>query len=139
MNYKIVAKYIKDLNFKISDTKSFFLLAENIANYKVKINIKSNPIKEKIISIETTILLSPVKEDLKNIIANITHSTLIEFGEKINDKKKLEKIILVEVPTTIYPDLRKTFIHLFESSGFKNIKIDEVINFEKLYEQRKTQ
>ena len=36
-------------------------------------------------------------------------------------KKKLEKIILVEVPTIIYPDLIKTFIHLFESSGLYSI------------------
>ncbi len=139
MNYKIVAKYIKDLNFKILDTKTFFLLTENIGNYKVKINIKSNHIKEKIISIETTILLSPIKNDLQGIIANITHSTLIEFEKEINDKKRLEEIILIEVPTTIYPELRKTFVYLFESSGFNNVKIDENVDFKKLHDQRRVQ
>ena len=42
MKYKIIAKYIKDLNFKIPNPKAFFLLSKNISNYKIKIDIKSN-------------------------------------------------------------------------------------------------
>ena len=42
MNYKIVAKYIKSLNFEIPNPKIFFLLTQNIENYKINIDIKSN-------------------------------------------------------------------------------------------------
>ena len=48
MNYKIVAKYIKDLKFEIPNPKTFFLLAKEIGNYRINIDIKSNQFKEKI-------------------------------------------------------------------------------------------
>ena len=47
MNYKIIGKYIKDLNFSIPNPKIFFLLSKNISNYKINIDIKSNQIKQK--------------------------------------------------------------------------------------------
>ena len=63
MNYKIIAKYIKNLEFKIPSPKTFFLLSKNISNYKIKIDIKSNQIKEKIVEVETTLSLNsfPIK------------------------------------------------------------------------------
>ena len=51
----------------------------------------------------------------------------------------MEKIILIEVPNRIYPELRKIFIFLFENSGFKEIKINETVDFEKLYKTKKIQ
>ena len=47
MSYKIIGKYIKDIDFNIPNSKTFFLLSKNIANYKINIDIKSNQIKEK--------------------------------------------------------------------------------------------
>ena len=51
----------------------------------------------------------------------------------------MEKIILIEVPSKIYPELRKIFVFLFENSGFKDVKISETVDFEKLYKMRKVQ
>ena len=51
----------------------------------------------------------------------------------------MEKIILIEVPTKIYPELRKIFVFLFENSGFKDVKISENVDFENLYKMRKVQ
>ena len=96
MSYRIVGKYIKDLEFSIPNSKAFYLLTENIANYKINIDIKSNKIA-------------------------------------------LEKIILIDVPDKIYPELREVFVKLFEYSGFKDIKINEKIDFNKLYKIRKAQ
>ena len=42
MNYKIIAKYIKNLNFDISKPDKFFSLTKDISKYKFKIDIKSN-------------------------------------------------------------------------------------------------
>ena len=57
------------------------------------------------------------------------------MSELIKDKKEIEKIILIEVPTKVYPELRKIFIFIFESSGFKEIQINETVDFEKLYKK----
>ena len=51
----------------------------------------------------------------------------------------MEKIILIKVPDKIYPELRKIFVFLFENSGFKDVKINETVDFEKLYKMRKVQ
>ena len=54
-------------------------------------------------------------------------------------KDEMENIILNGVPSKIYPELRKIFIFLFENSGFKDVKISETVDFEKLYKMRKVQ
>ena len=54
-------------------------------------------------------------------------------------KREIEKIILIDVPTEIYAELRKIFISLFENSGFKDIRISESVDFEKLYNLRRIQ
>ena len=59
-------------------------------------------------------------------------------GDQLS-KEKMEKIILIEVPSKIYPELRKIFVFLFENSGFKDVKISENIDFEKLYKMKKIQ
>ena len=139
MNYKILAKYIKDLKFEIPNSKVFFLLAKNISNYKINIDIKSNQIKEKIIEIETTLTLNPIKNDFEKINIKITHASIVELKIKMLSKKELEKIILINVPEEIYSEIRQTFIFLFEKSGYKEIKIDKNVDFKKLYSQRALQ
>ena len=139
MSYKIVAKYLKDINFKIPNSKSFFFLTKNISNYKINIDIKSNQIKENVIEIDTTLSLRPIKEDSNKIDTRIIYSTIIEVTQKNIEKENLEKIILIDVPSKIYSDLRKVFIFIFEQSGFKEIKISENVDFQKLYNFKKIQ
>ena len=139
MNYKIIAKYLKDLKFEISNPKIFFELTKNISNYKIKIDIKSNQFKEKIIEVETSLSLEAAKEGFDKINTKIVHCTIIELDGNIKNKKELEEVILIKVPTEIYSDIRETFIMLFEKSGFKEIKIDKSVDFEKLYKQKTIQ
>ena len=139
MSYKIIGKYIKDLNFNIPNPKTFFLLSKNISNYKINIDIKSNQVKKKIIEVQTTLNLSPVKDDFEKINTKIVYSTVIELDEVITDKKEIEKIILIDVPYKIYPELRRIFVFIFENSGFKEIKINRTVDFQKLYNLRKVQ
>ena len=49
------------------------------------------------------------------------------------------KIVLCDLQTAIYPELRKIFIFTFETSGFKEIKISENVDFQKLYDLKKIQ
>ena len=139
MNYKIIGKYIKELKFKIPNTKTFFLLLKDISNYKINIDIKSNPVKQNIIEVLTSLTLNPTKNNFEKIDTKIIYSTIVELHKDKIDKEKLEKIVLIEVPSEIYSELRKIFIFLFENSGYKNVKINEVVDFEKLYKLKKIQ
>ena len=139
MNYKIIGKYIKKLNFDIPNPKTFFLLSKDIANYKINIDINSKQAKENIIEVLTSLSLSPSNKDSETIDTRIIYSTIVEIVGNNISKKEMEKIILIEVPSKIYPELRKIFIFLFEKSGFKDVKISENFNFKKLYDMRKVQ
>ena len=135
MSYNIVAKYIKDINFKVPNAKSYFMIEKNIKNYKINFDIKSRKIKDDILEIDTDLKLISQVSDENEIKVSVLFSTLVNFKKIITDKKELEKIILVEVPTTVYPDIRNILVFLFEKSGFKQISIDRSVDFKSLYEK----
>ena len=139
MNYRIIGKYIKELNFNIPNPKTFFLLSKDIANYKINIDIKSSQTKQNIIEVLTSLNLTPTKNNFETINTKIIYSTIVELEGDRPSKSEMEKIILIEVPTKIYPELRKIFVFLFENSGFKDVKISETVNFDNLYKMRKVQ
>tara|TARA_B100000780_G_C21005793_1_gene402583 strand:+ start:443 stop:862 length:420 start_codon:yes stop_codon:yes gene_type:complete len=133
MKYKIVAKYIKNLKFEIPNPETYFLLEKNISNYKINVDIKSNKFKNQIIEVETSLSLIPNTNDFEKINTKIVFSTIIEIDGDLTNKKSLEEIILIKVPNEIYSEIRTLFILLFEKSGFNKIKIEESIDFKKLY------
>ena len=139
MNYKIIGKYIKHLDFSIPNPKAFFLLSENISNYKINIDIKSIRVKQKIIEVQVTLNLTPNKQDFEKINTKIVFATLIELSDEKMNKNELEKIVLIDVPSQIYGELRKIFVNLFENSGFRDVNISKSIDFKKLYDMKKVQ
>ena len=127
------------MNFNIPNPKTFFLLSKNISNYKINIDIKSAQVKQNIIEVLTSLSLTPVKNDFEKINTKIIYSTIVELENEKIQKDEMEKIILINVPSEIYSELRQIFVFLFENSGFKDVKINETVDFEKLYKMRKVQ
>lgn len=139
MSFKIIGKYIKELSFNIPNPKTFFLLSKDISNYKINIDIKSSQIKQNIIEVYTTLSLNPIKDGFEKIDTKIIFSTIIELDSNEINKEEMEKIILVKVPEKIYSELRQIFIFLFENSGFKDVKINKTVDFDKLHNLRNVQ
>ena len=139
MNYKIIGKYIKKLDFGIPSPKTFFSLSKDIANYKINIDIKSNQVKKNIIEILMSLSLTPVKDDFEKIETKVVYATIVELTDDKIEKKEIEKIVLIDVPSNTYGELRKIFVSLFESSGFKDVKISENVDFENLYNLKRVQ
>ena len=139
MSYKIIGRYIKKLTFNIPNPETFFLLSKNISSYKINIDIESAQLKQNIIEVLTSLNLTPVKETSEKIETKIVYSTVVELDKDNTLKEELKKIILIKIPTEIYPELRQIFVNLFEKSGFKDIKINEKVDFEKLYKIKKIQ
>jgi preprotein translocase subunit SecB len=139
MSFNIIGKYIKELSFNIPNPKTFFLLSKDISNYKINIDIKSSQIKQNIIEVYTTLSLNPIKDGFEKIDTKIIFSTIIELDSNEINKEEMEKIILVKVPEKIYSELRQIFIFLFENSGFKDVKINKTVDFDKLYNLRNVQ
>ena len=106
---------ISDLKFNIPNPKTFFLLSKNISNYKINIDIKSSQVKQNIIEVLTTLSLTPTKDDFEKIDTKIIYSTLVELESQNFKKNEIEKIILINVPSEIYSELRQIFVFLFEN------------------------
>ena len=77
--------------------------------------------------------------ELDKINTKIVFATIVELSNDKIEKDKLEQIVLVDVPSQIYGELRRIFVNLFENSGFKDIRISEKLDFKKLYDLKKTQ
>ncbi len=139
MSYKIIGKYIKELSFSIPNTKTFYLLSKDIEKYKINIDIKSNKVKQNIIEVLTSLNLTTTKNDSDTINAKVVFATVVELTDEKINKEQLEQIVLIEVPSQIYSELRNIFVSLFENSGFKDVKISKNVDFQNLYNTRKIQ
>ncbi len=137
MSYKIISKYIKDISFEIPNTQAFVMLEKEISNYGLNFDIKSNSYKKNICEVNTLLRITPNQDVKHKILAEITCAALVSVEDNFDNKKELEKIILIQVPAEVYPTLYETFVFLFKQSGIKNIKIDKEVNFEKMFNERK--
>ena len=136
MSYKIISKFIKDISFEIPSAQAFVMLEKEIINYNLKFDIKSKPFKENIIEVNTILRLTPNQDVKHKILTEINLTSLVSLDANFNDKKELEKIILVKIPSEIYPTLYETFIFLFKQAGISDIKIEKDVDFEKMYSEK---
>jgi preprotein translocase subunit SecB len=134
--YKILAKYIKDLSSETPNLETYLFVKDNISKYNLNIDITSKALKEKIIEVNTTLKFSDIEANEKKSYFEIVYATIIKVDEKIKDKKDLEKIILCDVQTQIYPELENSFLNLIHNSGHPEIKLEKKIDFVKLYNER---
>ena len=137
MSYKIISKFIKDISFEIPDVKAFVMLEKEISKYILNFDIKSKPYKNNIIEVNTILRMTPNQDVQHKILSEINLTALVSIEKNFEDKKELEKIILIEIPTEVYPTLYETFVYLFSQAGIKDIKIDKEVNFTKMYNERK--
>ena len=137
MIYKIISKFIKDISFEIPNIQTFIMMEKEILNYKLNCDIKSKPYKDNIIEVNTILKLTPNQDVKHKMLTEINLTTLVSIDKNFEDKKELEKIILVKIPTEVYPTLYETFIYLFKQAGIKDINIEKNLNFEAMYNEKK--
>ena len=137
MSYKILSKFIKDISFEIPSANAFVMIEKEISNYNLQFDISSNKFKSNIIEVNTVLKITPNIEVKNKILAEINMAALVSIEENLTDKKELEKIILVRVPSEVYGTLYETFVYLFSKAGVKNITINKEVDFEKMYNERK--
>ena len=134
--YKILSGYIKDLSSETPDVESYLYTKDNISKYELDIDINSKPLKNKLIEVNTTLKFEDKEPNEKKSYYEIVHATIIKVDDEIKEKKDLEKIILCDVPTKIYPDLENSFLNLIHNSGHPSIRLEKKIDFNKLYNER---
>ena len=134
--FKILAKYIKDLSSETPDIETYIFVKDHISKYQLGIDITSKALKNKMIEVNTTFKFEDKEKVNKKAYFEIVYSTIVKINDEVKEKKELERIILCEVQTKIYPDLEKSLLDLLHNSGYPGIKIEKKVDFENLYNQK---
>ena len=134
--YKVLGKYIKDLSSETPDVETYLFVKENISKYKLKIDIKTKPLKNKLLEINITFTYEDNEPNEKKSFYEMTYAVIVKINDEIKEKKDLEKIILCDIPNSIYPELEKSLLNLIHNSGHPNLKFEKKVDFEKLYNKK---
>ena len=134
--YKILAKYIKDSSSETPDLETYLFVKENISKYKLKIDIKTKPLKNALLEENITFTYRDDDTNEKKSFYEITYAIIVKINDGIKEKKDLEKIILCDIPSSIYPELEKSFLNLIHNSGHPNLEFGKKIDFNKLFNER---
>ena len=134
--YKILGKYIKDMSSETPDIETYIFVRDYISKYQLNIDITSKALKNKLVEVNTTLKFEDKEPNEKKSYYEIVYATIIKVEDEVKEKKDLERIILCDVPTKIYPDLENAFLNLIHNSGHPSIKLEKKIDFNKLYNER---
>jgi len=134
--FNILGQYIKDMSSETPDTETYIYVKDHISKYELNIDITSKAVKNKMVEVNTIMKFEDKSEVKKKSYFEITYATIVKINDEILDKKELEKILLSDVQTKIYPDLEKSFLDMLHNSGYKDVQFEKKVNFEELYKQR---
>ena len=134
-NYKILAKFIRDMSVETADIDTYLHVKDSISNYSLNIDIKSKFLKDKIIQVETTLTYSDKSQNQKKSIFEVIFATVIRLNDETKDKKDLGKIILCDLQNEIYPELEKTFLNVLHGSGYPELTFNKKVDFDELYKK----
>ena len=134
--YKIIISYIQDLSVEIPSPEALVTIRHTIPEYKMKVDIETKPSKRKMIEVLTTLTYENPNKKKEKGFFQIAYATVIEIIDVKINKQDLEKIILSDLQTKIYPSLEEKFLNILRSSGLPDLKFGAKIDFEKLYNER---
>ena len=133
-NFKILTEFIKDMSSETPDVQSYLFVKDNISKYHLTININSNPLKNKLIEINTCLKFEDKENKEKKSLFEIVYASVVKIDDAIvNNKKELQKIILCDIQNKIYPNIEKAFQNLLTDSGFPDVKFQKKFLFKSFF------
>ena len=134
--FKILGRFIKDLSSETPDIETYLFVRDRIGSYQLNIDINSKALKNKMIEVTTTFKFEDKENNKKKSYFEILNVTIVKISDDVKEKKEMEKIILCDVQTKIYPDLEKALLNVLHNSGYPNIKFEKKVDFEELYKKK---
>ena len=134
--FKILGKYIKDISSETKDIETYIFVRDRLTKYKMAIDIKSMPLKNKLVEVNTILKFEDKEEVSKKSYFEMTFATIVKISEEVKAKEEFEKILLCDVQIKIYPDIEKSFLNLLHNSGYTGFQLENKIDFQELYNNR---
>jgi|TARA_B100001287_G_scaffold83179_1_gene69357 preprotein translocase subunit SecB len=134
--FNIIGKYIKDISSETKDIETYIFVRDRLTKYKMAIDIKSMPLKNKLVEVNTVLKFEDKEEVSKKSYFEMTFATIVKISEEVKAKEEFEKILLCDVQIKIYPDIEKSFLNLLHNSGYTGFQLENKIDFQELYNNR---
>ena len=134
--FNIIGKYIKDISSETKDIETYIFVRDRLTKYKMAIDIKSMPLKNKLVEVNTVLKFEDKEEVSKKSYFEMTYATIVKISEEVKAKEEFEKILLCDVQIKIYPDIEKSFLNLLHNSGYTGFQLENKIDFQELYNNR---
>tara|TARA_B100000678_G_scaffold274575_1_gene265792 strand:+ start:10 stop:432 length:423 start_codon:yes stop_codon:yes gene_type:complete len=134
--YKILSSFIKDMSSETPNVESYLFTKDNISKYELDIDINSNPLKNKLIEVNTCLKFNNKTKQEKKSYFEVIYTSIVRIEDGVKEKKDLQKIILCDVPTEIYEKIEKILLNILSDSGYPGVKFNKKINFNKLFTEK---
>ena len=134
--FNIIGKYIKDISSETKDIETYIFVRDRLTKYKMAIDIKSMPLKNKLVEVNTILKFEDREDVSKKSYFEMTFATIVKISEEVKAKEEFEKILLCDVQIKIYPDIEKSFLNLLHNSGYTGFQLENKIDFQELYNNR---
>ena len=134
--FNIISQFLKDISFESPNVPELFFKQDN-GQAKIEMNIDIN-IKGSENNLYMVDLITKVHSKLENqdksvFLIESTYTGMVQCEEKDEETKK--RILLIDVPTMLFPSVRAMFTRLTSESGFAPF-VMQPVDFAALYEQR---
>ena len=118
--YKILTELAKDISYETPNVETYLETKENIAKYKLNLDINSKPLKNQLIEVDINLKLQDTNIERKKSNFEITYTAIARVDNSIIDKKEIEKIILCKIPNEVFPRLEDLFISSIKNGSISN-------------------
>ena len=138
IKHQIILSYTKDLSVETPDAESLISARENISKYSLNFDLNSKFLKNKMIEVETKLTYDDKTKNKKKTYFEMIYATIVKIEEENPSKEDVKKFILCDLQIKTYPQIEKIFLEILKLSGFTDIQLNSKIDFNKLYNERKS-
>lgn len=134
--FNIISQFVKDISFESPNVPELFFKQDNENNQAavkmdVSINIKASENNVYMVDLVTKVHSKLEKLDKTIFLIESTYSGLVQCEEK--DEESLKRILLIDVPTLLFPAVRALVTRLTSESGMSPFNM-QFFDFTALYE-----
>jgi len=134
--YKLISQFLKKITFNSPNVPELFFKQENTqAKMDINLDIQIKSSENKLYMVDLVTKLHSRLEGEKTVFeVEAVYSGLAQVEEAKNEEE-LKRMLLVDVPTQLFPAVHSLIFHLTAKSGFPPFQM-HVVDFEQLYKEK---
>ena len=135
--FDLLTQFLKNVSFESPNVPELFFQQDNgQAKMEVGIDIQIKSADNDMYMVDLHVKLHSLLEtDSKTIFAIESIYTGLVHAETTENEEELKKILLIEVPTMLFPSVKMLIEQIIMNSGFPPFKLQQV-DFKELYESK---